>query len=74
MPPAIVLGVAREKKVPRGKAVAVDATTPGADTAMRAVVRKATGEGWKEYLRRLLAEQGAEGPTGEGAAAPTGAA
>jgi hypothetical protein len=61
------LGVAREKKVPRGKAVAVDATTPGANAARRAVAHKGTGEGWKEHLRRPTAEVGAEDPTGAAA-------
>jgi transposase len=60
-----VLRVAQEKKLLRGKTVAVDATTLEANAAMKAIVRKDSGEDWKAYLKRLLAEQGAEGPTDE---------
>jgi transposase len=60
-----VLGLAHEKKLLRGKTVAVDATTLEANAAMRAIVRKDTSEDWKEYLRRLLAEEGVEDPTDE---------
>jgi transposase len=60
-----VLRVAREKKLLRGKTVAVDATTLEANAAMRVIVRKDAGEDWKEYLRRLLADQGVENPTDE---------
>jgi hypothetical protein len=55
----LVPHVAREKLLLRGEAVAVGATTLGADAAMRAVVRKGTGEGWWEHLRRPTAEVGA---------------
>jgi len=37
-----------------------------ADAAMKSIVRRDTGEDWKEYLRRLLKEeQGVENPTDE---------
>jgi hypothetical protein len=37
-----------------------------ADAAMKSIVRRDTGEDWKEYLRRLLKEQqGIENPTDE---------
>jgi transposase len=60
-----VLRVAQDKKLLRGKTVAVDSTTLEANAAMRNIVRKDTGEDWKEYLKRLLAEQGVENPTDE---------
>ena len=62
---AFVLKVAQEKKLLRGKTVAVDSTTLEANAAMKAIVRKETGEDWKEYLKRLAAEAGIEDPTDE---------
>ena len=60
-----VLKVAQEKKLLRGKTVAVDATTLEANAAMRSIVRKDTGEDWREYLKRLMAEEGIDNPTDE---------
>jgi transposase len=60
-----VLKVAQEKKLLRGKTVAVDATTLEANAAMRGIVRKDTGEDWKEYLKRLLVKEGVKDPTDE---------
>jgi transposase len=60
-----VLAIAQEKKLLRGKTVAVDATTLEANAAMRSITRKDSGEDYKAYLRRLLAEQGVENPTDE---------
>src|SRR5262249_54930867 len=60
-----VLKVAQEKKLLRGKTVAVDATTLEANAAMRSIVRKDSGEDWKEYLKRLMAEEGIDNPTDE---------
>jgi transposase len=60
-----VLQVAQEKKLLRGKTVAVDATTLEANAAMRSIVRKDTGEDWKEYVKRLMGEDGIENPTDE---------
>jgi transposase len=60
-----VLQVAQDKKLLRGKTVAVDATTLEANAAMRSIVRKDTGEAYKDYLKRLLTEQGVENPTDE---------
>ncbi len=60
-----VLQVAQEKKLLRGKTVAVDATTLEANAAMRSIVRKETGEDWKEYVTRLMGEDGIENPTDE---------
>jgi transposase len=60
-----VLRIAQDKKLLRGKTVAVDATTLEANAAMRSIVRKDTDEDYKEYLKRLLTEQGVESPTDE---------
>jgi transposase len=60
-----VLKLAFEKKLLRGKTVAVDATTLEANAAMRRIVRKDSGEDWKEYLKRLLAKEGVKDPTDE---------
>jgi len=60
-----VLQVAQEKKLLRGKTVAVDATTLEANAAMRSIVRKDTGEDWKEYVKRLMGEDGLPNPTDE---------
>lgn len=62
---AFVLKVAHEKKLLRGKTVAVDATTLEANAAMRTIIRKDTGEDWKEYVKRLMAEEGIENPSDE---------
>ncbi len=53
-----VLALAQEKKLLKGKTVGVDSTTLEADAAMKSIVRKDTGEDWKEYLTRLMQEEG----------------
>jgi transposase len=60
-----VLQVAREKGLLKGKTVAVDSTTLEANAAMKAIIRKDTGEDWKGYLKRLMAEEGIDSPTDE---------
>jgi transposase len=60
-----VLRLAEGKKLLRGKTVAVDTTTLEANAALRSITRKDTGEGYQDYLKRLLAEQGVENPTAE---------
>jgi hypothetical protein len=62
---AFVLTVAHDKKLLRGKTVAVDATTLEANAAMKSIVRKDSGEDWKDYLKRLMAEEGIDNPTDE---------
>ena len=62
----LVLKLAAEKGLLRGKTVAVDSTTLEANAAMKTIVRRDTGEDWNEYLRRLLQErEGVENPTDE---------
>jgi transposase len=62
---AHVLALAHEKNLLKGKTVGVDSTTLEASAAMRAIVRKDTGEDYKAYLKRLAKEAGMENPTDE---------
>lgn len=62
---AHVLAIAHEKNLLRGKTIGVDSTTLEANAAMRAIVRKDTGEDYKAYLKRLAAEAGIENPSDE---------
>jgi len=62
----VVLQLVAEKGLLKGKTVAVDSTTLEANAAMKSIVRRDSGEDWKEYLRRLMQEQqGVENPTDE---------
>jgi transposase len=49
----------------QGGTVAIDATTLEANAALRTLVRRDTGEGYEQYLRRLALESGIETPTRE---------
>jgi len=60
-----VLSLAEVHKLLKGRTVAIDATTLEANAAMKSIVRRDTGEEWKEYLRRLAKEAGIEDPTDE---------
>ena len=60
-----VLSLLEEKGLLRGKAVAIDATTLEANAAMRSIVRKDSGEDWKQYLQGMAKAQGIEHPTEE---------
>jgi transposase len=60
-----VLGMLEAKGVLRGKAVAIDATTLEANAAMKSIVRKDSGEDWKQYLQGLAKAEGIESPTEE---------
>jgi transposase len=53
-----ILSLAGMQKLLKGKSVGVDSTTLEADAAMKSIVRKDTGEDWKEYLARLMKEEG----------------
>lgn len=57
---AFVLNLARVQKLLRDGplTVGVDSTTLEANAAMKAIIRKDTGEDWKTYLKRLMQEQG----------------
>jgi len=58
-----VLSLLEQKGLLRGKAVAIDATTLEANAAMRSIVRKDTGEDWKQYLQGVAKAEGIENPT-----------
>jgi transposase len=53
-----VLSLLEQKKLLKGKRVGVDSTTLEADAAMKSIIRRDTGEDWKEYLTRLMKEEG----------------
>jgi transposase len=65
----LVLRLAAANGLLKGKTVAVDSTTLEADAAMKSIVRKDTGEDWKEYVTRLMRDEGTidehDGPTDE---------
>jgi transposase len=58
-----VLSLLEKQGLLRGKSVAIDATTLEANAAMKSIVRKDTGEGWKQYLQGLAKAEGIENPT-----------
>ena len=60
-----VLGVLAEKGLLKGQTLGVDATTLEANAALRAIVRRDTGEGYQEFLQRLAQESGIQTPTRE---------
>lgn len=60
-----VLSIAHVNKLLKGKSVAVDSTYIEADAAMKSIVRRDTGDSWKEYIRKLMADEGIEDPTDE---------
>jgi len=62
---AFVLKIAADKKLLKGKTVAVDSTTLEANAAMKSIIRKDSGEDWKAYLTRLAQDAGIENPTAE---------
>jgi transposase len=62
---AFVLEIARQKKLLEGTpgrplAVGVDSTLLEANAAMKSIVRRDSGEDWKEYLKQLAAAEGVE--------------
>jgi len=61
----ILLEMARQKGLVRGKTIAVDATTLEANAAMKSMVHRVSGEDWKAYLRRLAQAEGIEDPSDE---------
>lgn len=59
-----VLAIAARKKLLAGKRVGVDSTTLEANAAMKSIVRRDTGEEWRDYVTRLMQEEGLA-PAGE---------
>jgi transposase len=62
---AFVLRVAAERGLLQGKTIAVDSTTLEANAAMKGLVRRATNEDWKTYVKRLMKAEGIDDPTDE---------
>ena len=62
---AKVLQIAQDKKLLRGRTAAVDSTLIEAEAAMKSIVRRDNGDDWKEYVKKLAAEEGIENPTDE---------
>jgi transposase len=60
-----VLGLLEQKGLLRGKTVGIDATTLEANAAMKSIVRKDSGEDWKQYLQGLAKAEGIDHPTEE---------
>jgi transposase len=60
-----VLTIAEEKRLLAGKAVGVDSTTLEANAAMKSIVRRDTGEDWRQYVTRLMREDGTIEPDEE---------
>ena len=53
-----VLAIAESKRLLAGKTVGVDSTTLEANAAMKSIVRRDTGEDWRQYVTRLMREDG----------------
>jgi hypothetical protein len=53
-----VLALLQKNKLLKGQTVGVDSTTLEANAAMKSIVRRDSGEDWKEYLTRLMKEEG----------------
>jgi transposase len=60
-----VLALIAERGLVRGERIGVDASTLEANAALRAIVRRETGEGYREMLTRMAQESGIETPTAE---------
>jgi transposase len=60
-----VLGVLAEKGLLKGQTVGIDATTLEANAALRTIVRRDTGEGYQEFLKRLAQASGIPTPSRE---------
>jgi transposase len=60
-----VLRIAAAKLPLSGQTVGVDSTTLEASAAMKSIVRRDSGEDWKEYVARLMKEEGAVPPDAE---------
>ena len=62
---AWILTLLAKEGLLKGKTLGVDATTLEANAALRSIVRRDTGESYREYLERLARESGIDTPTRE---------
>jgi transposase len=60
-----VLRLLAEKGLLKGQTLGIDATTLEANAALRTIVRRDTGEGYQDFLKRLAQESGIATPTRE---------
>ena len=60
-----VLALIAERGLVRGERIGVDASTLEANAALRAIVRRDTGEGYRAMLTRMAQESGIATPTVE---------
>jgi transposase len=60
-----VLQLLGERGLLKGQTLGIDATTLEANAALRTIVRRDTGEGYQEFLKRLAQESGIATPTRE---------
>ena len=60
-----VLALIGDAGLVRGERFGVDASTMEANAALRAIVRRDTGEGYREMLERMAEESGIETPSAE---------
>lgn len=60
---SFVLDLLTKHGLVKGERIGVDASTMEANAALKAIVRRDTGEGYNEMLRRMAKESGVETPT-----------
>ena len=60
-----ILSIVERHGLLKGEILGVDSTTIEANAAMRSIVRKDTGETYREYLAGLARDEGIEEPTSE---------
>ncbi len=60
-----ILSIVERRGLLKGEVLGVDSTTLEANAAMRSIVRKDTGESYREYLAGLAREAGIEDPSPE---------
>src|SRR6187397_1675404 len=60
-----VLALIAERGLVKGERIGVDASTMEANAALRTIVRRDTGEGYRQMLTRMAQESGIETPTAE---------
>ena len=53
----LILAAAQDKGLLKGKTIGVDATDLEANASMKSIVRRDTGDDWREYLRKLYEEE-----------------
>ncbi len=63
---SFVLDLLTKHELVKGERIGVDASTIEANAALKAIVRRDTGEGYNEMLRRMAKESGVETPTQDG--------